>query len=87
MSDNKKGGQAFPATGPVANYGMTLRDYFAAQALNSIINMNYPMADIGYSMKNGKSIGENYAICAYELADAMLEARTAAQAATDQAKG
>lgn len=81
MSTDKTGGKAFPSTGPVSEYGMTLRDYFAAQALNAVINMDYPMSDIGYFMKDGKSIGENYAICAYELADAMLEARTAAQAA------
>lgn len=57
--------------------GMTLRDYFAAKAMAAVINMNYPMSDIGYTMRDGKSIGENYAICAYELADAMLAARGA----------
>lgn len=78
---------AFPVASPggmTLNKGMTLRDYFAGWALNSVINMNYPLADIGYKMRDGNSIAENYAHCAYELADAMLQARTAAQAATDK---
>lgn len=86
MDQKNNGGPAFPeqiAVTPTGDTysgheGMTMRDYFAAKALSAVINMNYPMSDIGYVMRDGKNIGENYAICAYELADAMLAARSAA---------
>lgn len=56
--------QAFPlAMGMYFQQGMTLRDYFAAQAMNSLII-------------NGKVNGTDLiAIRAYEQADAMMEAR------------
>lgn len=68
------GGPAFPAadenfghtghsTTGLASPGMTLRDYFAANALQAII-----AADGTYEYKNR-------AIEAYQAADAMLEAR------------
>lgn len=72
------GGPAFPnplftaangeVTYPSAGWGMggmTLRDYFAAKALNGLIA----------SMKQGQPI-EIVAAAAYEMADAMLKART-----------
>lgn len=64
------GGPAFPTTKPLEswgdpNQGMTLRDYFAAKAMQSM---------------NGRSDYEDasailIAVDAYALADAMLEAR------------
>ena len=59
------GGPAFPAMLPGGNYctpGMTLRDYFAAQALTGLISQ--------CDMPN-----EVYAKMSYSIADAMLAAR------------
>lgn len=56
-----KNGQQFQA---VYDDGMTLRDYFAAKALQGLL------AD-----PNGKGTWKNYASDAYAMADAMLEAR------------
>lgn len=48
--------------------GMTLRDYFAAHALNGIISFNY---DNGIDFANYKE----FAKYSYKYADAMLEER------------
>jgi hypothetical protein len=61
------GGPAFPAPAGVAHItdqGMTLRDYFAAQAVQGLLasEVNAPL--------------KVFAIRAYAIADAMLEART-----------
>lgn len=68
MSKKDTGGPAFPQPNSPAEYGrgMTLRDYFAAHALQGICanqdNRTYkgPM---------------DFAVAAYVLADAMLKAR------------
>ena len=60
---------AFPVTGELAhihNTGMTLRDYFAAKAMQSHIAGRGEFAD-----SNKRTIAE----CSYDMADAMLEAR------------
>jgi hypothetical protein len=68
------GGPAFPAFEHHAGYeqmmafgGMTLRDYFAAKAVQGLLasEVNAPL--------------KVFAIRAYAMADAMLEARHAAQ--------
>ena len=66
------GGPAFPQDAMPAwsdlkptHSGMTLRDYFAAKAMQSLVAMDH-MADALVAQQ------------AYELADAMLEAREAA---------
>jgi hypothetical protein len=56
------GGPAFPFTGCGAD-GMTLRDYFAAKAMQAMIT--------GKSSSSYKQTSSN----AYEIADAMLLAR------------
>ena len=57
------GGPAFPTPpGVQHNDGMTLRDYFAAKAIN----------EVGWYNNINQS-----AIMAYEIADAMLKAREA----------
>jgi len=72
MSEINTGGPAFP--GPYANengsiealfkqQGMTLRDYFAAKAMQGLMPTNY--------------IDSNAKV-AYQMADAMLRAREAA---------
>ena len=69
MSNTKTGGQAFPLlfTHATTQEGMTLRDYFAAKAMQSLVLM---------------STGEDNEIPdaaedAYSYADAMLKAREA----------
>lgn len=78
------GGPAFPVPGlsglPNGDFihpdaGMTLRDHFAAQALNSGMAGNW--RDNHYEPKSGLSTIENVARAAYQFADAMLKARSA----------
>lgn len=62
------GGPAFPVPGlqhDEAFNGMTLRDYFAAKAMAILMDTN-----------NMKHV-ERDARCCYEVADAMLKARSA----------
>ncbi len=59
------GGPAFPTeTSHGQDYGMTLRDYFAAAALQGMLS----------NSKNYDSF-DGYSDAAYEYADAMLESR------------
>jgi hypothetical protein len=61
MSD-KTGGPAFPTPAHnLQNDGMTLRDYFAAKAMQGLMDAAMPMPEI--------------ADAAYAMADAMLKAR------------
>lgn len=85
---NKNGGPAFPGeyvkheSGEVGNNvpimamssGMTLRDYFAAQALSTA--MSVPWRDVGYTPANGLTDFEQHARLAYQMADAMLAERS-----------
>jgi hypothetical protein len=54
------GGPAFPRTQWPNETGMTLRDYFAAMAMQMLVNENY--FDVSATL-------------AYKMADAMLKAR------------
>ena len=71
MSNTNTGGRAFPAptTKPLENYypGMTLRDYFAAQAMQGLLMGGYEDLTKEYwdSIPND----------AYSMADAMLKER------------
>ena len=73
MSNTNTGGPAFPAPAGVAHItdqGMTLRDYFAAKAMQATVQAwistsQYPSTDL--------DVAEN----AYAVADAMLKAREA----------
>lgn len=68
------GGQAFPVAGSDHNYaweGMTLRDYFAAKALQGWL-ASYP-ADAVHPVAAWNTA--QVAQMAYIMADAMLEAR------------
>jgi hypothetical protein len=64
---------AFPAPAGVAHIteqGMTLRDYFAAKAMQAVIT--------GYATQNKvDSYSDYWAGFAYEMADAMMNAREA----------
>lgn len=75
MSTND-GGQAFPRTGTLypdgvvwdaGSDGMTLRDYFAAKALQGVLATHPPASELG-----------TFVQYAYRIADAMLKAREAA---------
>ena len=84
---NNTGGPAFPAPAgrltPITDQGMTLRDYFAAKAMHSLI------VELGRALQHmegvdftGLVIADNeggtptsIAEESYEMADAMLKAR------------
>ena len=64
----------YPATGCDFTMGMTLRDYFAAKALPSIV----AIAGAGqHTPREGMSTDDSMALDAYALADAMMRARAA----------
>ena len=76
MNDTtNNGGPAFPfecqgpTTAPETYYGMTLRDYFAGQAISQII------AVCANDTTHGMTEADYFACRAYEIADAMLKAR------------
>ncbi len=78
------GGNAFPSPdwngdwkGPDANHGMTLRDYFAGQALTGLIGgSHHEMATV--AEMNNTTIIKVAGSLAYAYADAMIAARGAA---------
>ena len=68
------GGLAFPWCGdlnecPTINFGMTLRDYFAAKAMQALIIANGPTIAGGWPTYAERT--------AYTIANAMLKAREA----------
>ena len=65
MSNTNTGGTAFPCHTIAMHEGMTLRDYFAAKAMQ------------GFISRGGDYNAEFDADRAYAFADAMLEAREA----------
>ena len=87
MNTKDTGGPAFPvqysneADGPTVmpHVGMTLRDYFAAKAMQGIVSSidgeaNYQRLR-GHAAGAGLSVSEWIARDAYKQADAMLKAR------------
>jgi hypothetical protein len=66
MSNIKDGGPAFPGEKDFVA-GMTLRDYFAAKAMQAFIS-SYPMGSVSNPIPD-------VAADAYDMADAMLAAR------------
>lgn len=70
------GGSAFPVTSidGFADYGMTLRDWFAGQALAAIIAVT-SAGQHQPEKKHGKGVVDSMALEAYAMADAMLAAR------------
>ncbi len=74
MSEQNNGGPAFPlgdADGRVTQEGMTLRDWFAGQALAG--HLASQSRDIGFYQ--GSDSFEKMASDAYRTADAMLKQR------------
>jgi hypothetical protein len=78
MSNTDTGGPAFPVTSD--NYanpnseGMTLRDYFAAKAMQGLMGRSWADASTGKFPENLHAV---WATAAYQMADAMLKAREA----------
>lgn len=82
MSNKETGGPAFPFSRQWSddNDGMTLRDYFAAKALNMVLNDWYSgFLSAGEQFIEDEHSGMSSAICAardaYLIADAMLKVR------------
>ena len=69
MSDKNTGGSAFPNP-DYAEEGMTLRDYFAAKAMQVLTT---ELASTGKMHRFDDAVAES----AYAMADAMLKARKA----------
>jgi hypothetical protein len=72
------GGQAFPATASSVmgwQPGMSLRDYFAAQAMAGIQSNAWQMDALDKTLKSGEAVQRVIAQTAYQIADAMLAAR------------
>ncbi len=63
MPNNNTGGPAFPYENRYEHEGMTLRDYFAAKAMQAFIEKYSHEGDVSRH--------------AYKVADAMLKAREA----------
>jgi hypothetical protein len=79
MSNTNTGGPAFPTTKPLEhwgdpNQGMTLRDYFAAKAMQGFIERAPTGTQFGVSHT---VTNETFGVAAYAMADAMLKARQA----------
>jgi hypothetical protein len=81
MSNTNTGGPAFPVPGLASNSdydGMTLRDYFAAKALSTILGQyDFTFFEDDKSEKQGDAFSLIVAKNAYAMADAMLKAREA----------
>jgi hypothetical protein len=75
MSNTNTGGPAFPTPryerGDMYSLGMTLRDYFAAKAMQAIISCR------GEKQLMNADIADNIAFMSYCVSDAMLKAREA----------
>ena len=84
MSNTNTGGPAFPCEWDYigskreAANGMTLRDYFAAKALSTILGQyDFTFFEDDRSEKEGDAFSLIVAKNAYAMADAMLKAREA----------
>ena len=62
------GGSAFPQAVATLASGMTLRDYFAAKAMQGILASSAPIT-------RKIDVDQLVAVVAYKIADAMLKAR------------
>lgn len=78
MSKIKTGGPAFPLENAGVEFqtGMTLRDYFAAKAMQSLFSNGQTLAMVSQLAKeDGLSSLLFAARSSYEIADVMLKAR------------
>jgi len=76
MTERNNGGPAFPRAGSEIAYGqqdgMTLRDWFAGQALKGLMVRSWDVDGRGDA-----AVITQWGISAYAVADAMLSARDA----------
>lgn len=76
MTSKNDGGPAFPLPNQ-AMFGMSLRDWFAGQALNGILSDGETQAIISKLSRAENASSTAYvAKAAYEFADAMLKERS-----------
>lgn len=83
MSNTNTGGPAFPIDSKItpsreqeaAWCGMTLRDYFAAKALQGMLTSDMDYEEESRLRKDFKAYCDNIAESAYDYADAMIRAR------------
>jgi hypothetical protein len=73
MSNTNTGGTAFPCHTIAMHEGMTLRDYFAAKAMQAATSGH--IGHYGHEINHWQV--KDIASYAYEMADAMLKAREA----------
>ena len=80
---NDDGGPAFPRVHPAdvdgqvdIYHGMSMRDYFAANAINGwLSNQSATPVEAGIDNANPQDLAKVAALFGYMVADAMLEAR------------
>jgi len=72
MSNTKTGGHAFPTSQIADSDGMTLRDYFAAKAMQGLMSRK---EQGGFDFAVHEKDAMRVAMWAYALADEMLKAR------------
>jgi len=78
MSNKETGGSAFPSEywsedgAPINEPGLSIRDYFAAKAMQSFISLAANGTEFGTSHEATNLM---YAHASYAMADAMMEAR------------
>ena len=83
MSERDDGGPAFPGVTDRYGNGMTLRDWFAGQALVGLL------AGRGLVVRDGIPVvptRDSLAVAAWEMSDAMLAARASHDSAAGGAK-
>jgi hypothetical protein len=69
---------AFPNPHRTDQLGMTLRDYFAAKGMETLMTkVVSELESKHYSIENAHQIKNLYASMCYQMADAMLKAREA----------
>jgi hypothetical protein len=69
------GGPAFPHENHLSHRGMTLRDYFAANAMQANLTNPELMKVVTSSEVIGSEFADRLANISYKYADAMLKAR------------
>ena len=67
------GGPAFPSA--QLTRGMSLRDYFAGQALTVVVNMAAWTPELAPRLAGHETVEHKFAFNAYRLADAMIAER------------
>ena len=74
--NNNTGGPAFPTSnGGSPDDGMTLRDYFAAKAMQALIGTVFTDQGLIPTVHADVDDDEHLSLRAYDVADAMLKAR------------